>query len=106
MKNSTFASPAGKPSGRIGEILAMRIDPGDFDIMGKITKIHIDNRSKWTVSVCMQHVAHLMETETAFIAESRNTGCTFHFCRVNIGILPICKAFPEDTLFFYIHNAE
>ena len=75
--------------------------------MEKITKIQIENRSKLTISDCIQHVAHLMNVESAFIAGSRDKGCTFRFYNgVNIGISPICKAFPEDTLFFYIHNAE
>lgn len=51
--------------------------------MEKITKIQISNSSKWTISDCIQHCSG-----------------------VNIAISPICKAFPEDILFFYIYNAE
>lgn len=71
--------------------------------MDGITKIHIENTSRWTISDCIQHVAHLMETEAAFIARSRDKGCTFTFSSgVSIGIFPICPAFPEDTLAFHI----
>ena len=75
--------------------------------MDKITKIQIENRSKWPISTCIQNVAHLVETESAFVVRSRGKGCTFRFHDgVNVGILPVSKAYPEDTLFFYIHNAE
>ena len=71
--------------------------------MDGITKIHIENTSRWTISECVKDVSHLMETEAAFIAESRDKGCTFTFSGgVSIGIFPICPAFPEDTLAFHI----
>lgn len=71
--------------------------------MDGITKIHIENTSRWTISECVKHVSHLMETEAAFIAGSRDKGCTFTFSgSVSIGIFPICPAFPEDTLAFHI----
>lgn len=47
--------------------------------MDGITKIHIENTSRWTISECVKHVSHLMETEAAFISESRDKGCTFTF---------------------------
>ena len=71
--------------------------------MDGITKIHIENHSRWTISECVKHIAHLMDTESDFIAGSRDKGCTFTFSGgVSIGIFPICPAFPEDTLAFYI----
>lgn len=75
--------------------------------MDGITKIHIENHSRWTISECVKHIAHLMDTESDFIAGSRDKGCTFTFSGgVSIGIFPICPAFPEDTLAFHIIDKD
>ena len=71
----------------------------------RIEKIQIENRSKWELTDCLQHVMNLIQTEREYLSEHRNEGCTFRFRDgVNIGILPVSRMAPEDTLCFYINN--
>lgn len=75
--------------------------------MDGITEIHIENRSRWTISECVRQVAHLMDVEGRYIAASRDRGCTFRFAQgVSVSVFPICPAYPVDTLSFYIFDAE
>lgn len=71
----------------------------------RIEKIQIENRSKWDLTECLQHVMNLIQTEQEYLSSARAVGCTFRFRDgVNVGILPVSLAAPEDTLYFYIHN--
>ena len=73
----------------------------------KITKVIIENRSKWPTIYAVYMVSERMQCEHAFIISHRDVGCTFrHKSGVNIGVLPVSKTHPADTLFFYIHDRE
>lgn len=72
-----------------------------------ITKISIENRSKWDTMYAVYMVAERMQCESGYIMSHRDVGCTFqHKGGVNISVLPISKAYPEDTLFFYLHDRK
>ena len=71
----------------------------------RIEKIQIENRSKWEWTDCFRHVMNLVKEEQEFISKHRDVGCTFRYVgAVNVSILPVSQAAPEDTLYFYIHN--
>lgn len=74
-----------------------------------ITKVSIENVSKWpTIYATIKANGHLQdEDDREFILSNRDVGCTFrHLDEVNICVLPVSKAYPADTLYFYIHNRE
>lgn len=72
-----------------------------------ITKVIIENRSKWPTMYAVYMVSERMQCENGYIMSNRDVGCTFrHKSGVNICVLPVSKAYPADTLFFYIHDRE
>lgn len=74
-----------------------------------ITKISIENVSKWPTMYATLKVNGLLQDEDDrdYILSHRDVGCTFqHKDGVNIGVLPVSKAYPADTLFFYLHDSK
>lgn len=72
----------------------------------KIKKIQIENTSSLTISECVKYISDLLDTESTFIDESRDKGCTFTYTDNVIVIFPISPIFPEDTLSFYIFDKK
>lgn len=72
-----------------------------------ITKVSIENVSKWPTMYAVYMVSERMQCEIGYIMSNRDVGCTFmHVDGVTIAVLPVSKVHPADTLFFYIHDRE
>ena len=72
-----------------------------------ITKVGIENVSKWPTMYAVMKVNGLLQDDDDrdYIMSHRDVGCTFrHIDGVNVCVLPVSKVYPADTLFFYIHD--
>ena len=69
-----------------------------------IQKIQIENKSSLSITDCLSKVLDLIKKESKFIMSTRKCGSHFTFAKFVISFGPVCKAWPEDTLFIYVHD--
>ena len=74
--------------------------------MEEIKEIRIENASHQPMRICLWEIANIIERESDFIDKTRKKGCRFYFKDAQIGIFPICPAFPEDVLAFFVTDGE